>query len=202
MSSKKPYIIQDKYFQEAKKLWYRARSAFKLIEIQEKFKLIKPHYNVLDVASAPGSFLQAIRKIINKESILVGIDLQKIDKLPNENTYLLQEDINNTDKIIEFLNTIWVKQFDIITSDIAPATTGQTWVDQYRSIELNLMIIKLADTFLKKWHTLVLKVFVWEDIDDLVSVIKQKYKKLNRFKPRACRDRSFEEYFICSDKID
>ncbi len=60
----KPFIIQDQYFEKAKKMGYRARSAFKLLEIQEKFSVIKPHMNVLDVAAAPGSFLQVIAKII------------------------------------------------------------------------------------------------------------------------------------------
>jgi len=63
-SGKKPFVVQDKYFQEAKKLGYRARSAFKLIEIQDRFNLIKPNYNVLDVASAPGSFIQVIKKVV------------------------------------------------------------------------------------------------------------------------------------------
>ena len=199
-SGKKPFVVQDKYFQEAKKLGYRARSAFKLIEIQDRFNLIKPNYNVLDVASAPGSFIQVIKKVVWPDAKIVWIDLQKIEKFPQGNIFLLQEDVNNTDKIIEFLNWIWVKQFDLITSDIAPSTTGITWIDQYRSIELNLMIVKLADAFLKKWHNLVLKVFVWEDINDLTSVLKTKYKKITRFKPKSCRDRSFEEYFICLEK--
>ena len=92
-------------------------------------------------------------------------------------------------------------QFDAITSDIAPSTTGMTGVDQYKSVELNLAILDVAEVFLKKWWTLILKVFVWEDILDLIHPIKEKYKKLSRFKPKACRDRSFEEYFICIGKI-
>jgi 23S rRNA (uridine2552-2'-O)-methyltransferase len=75
-----------------------------------------------------------------------------------------------------------------------------TGIDQYRSIELNLAILDVADVFLKKWGTVVLKVFVGEDIEDLIWPIKQKYLKLSRFKPKACRDRSFEEYFICQTK--
>lgn len=75
----KPFIIHDPYFEKAKKLGYRARSAFKLLEIQEKFSVIKPNMNVLDVAAAPGSFLQVIAKIIGQKGKVVGIDIQKID---------------------------------------------------------------------------------------------------------------------------
>lgn len=197
----KPFIVRDPYFEKAKKLWYRARSAFKLLEIQEKYKLLHPKMNVLDIASAPGSFLQVIAKIIGNEGKAVGIDIQKID--PNfgfPNIFLLQESVFEFEKIRIFLDELHIGQFDLITSDIAPSTTGMTGIDQYRSIELNLAILDVADVFLKKWWCVVLKVFVGEDIEDLIWPIKQKYQKLSRFKPKACRDRSFEEYFICQSK--
>ena len=194
----KPFIIHDPYFEKAKKLGYRARSAFKLLEIQEKFNIIKPRMNVLDVAAAPGSFLQVIAKIIGPEGKAVWIDIQKID--PNfgfPNIHLLQESIFEYEKIRIYLDSLGIWQFDLITSDIAPSTTGMTGVDQYRSVELNLAILDVAKTFLKKWGNLVLKVFVWEDVNDLMFPLKEHFNKVSRFKPKACRDRSFEEYFIC-----
>ncbi len=157
--------------------------------------------NVLDVAAAPGSFLQVIAKIIWQKGKAVGIDIQKID--PNfwfNNIFLLQESVFEFEKIRTYLDSLDIGQFDLITSDIAPATTGMTWVDQYRSVELNLAILDVAKVFLKKWGNLVLKVFVWEDVNDLMFPLKEHFQKVNRFKPRACRDRSFEEYFICQGK--
>lgn len=194
----KPFIIQDPYFEKAKKLGYRARSAFKLIEIQEKFAVIQPGMNVLDVAAAPGSFLQVIAKIIGPWAKAVGIDIQKID--PNfwyPNIYLLKESIFEYEKIRVYLDSLDIWEFDLITSDIAPSTTGMTGVDQYRSVELNLAILDVAKTFLRKWGNLVLKVFVWEDVNDLIAPLKENFNKVSRFKPKACRDRSFEEYFVC-----
>lgn len=194
----KPFIIQDQYFEKAKRLGYRARSAFKLIEIQEKFSVIVPWMNVLDVAAAPGSFLQVIAKIIGPGGKAVGIDIQKID--PNfgyPNIYLLKESIFEYEKIRIYLDSLNIWQFDLITSDIAPSTTGMTGVDQYRSVELNLAILDVAKTFLKQWGNLILKVFVWEDVNDLMFPLKENFNKVNRFKPKACRDRSFEEYFVC-----
>ena len=197
----KPFIIQDQYFEKAKKMGYRARSAFKLLEIQEKFHIIKQDMNVLDVAAAPGSFLQVIAKIIWQKGKAVGIDIQKID--PNfwfPNIYLLQESVFEFEKIRTYLDSLGIGQFDLITSDIAPATTGMTGVDQYRSVELNLAILDVAKVFLKKWGNLVLKVFVGEDMNDLMFPLKEHFAKVNRFKPKACRDRSFEEYFIAQGK--
>ncbi len=197
----KQFEAQDPYFAKAKALGYRARSAFKLLEIQEKYHILKPGMNVLDVAAAPWSFLQVIAKIIGQKWKAVWIDIQKID--PNfgfGNIYLLEESIFEFEKIRVFLDGLKIGKFDVITSDIAPFTTWMTGVDQYRSIELNLAILEVADVFLKRWWNLVLKVFAWEDIEDLIWPVKQKYQKLNRFKPRACRDRSFEEYFVCTTK--
>ena len=205
----KPFQIHDPYFIKAKKMGYRARSAFKLLELQERYNLIKPNMNVLDVGAAPGSFLQVIAKIVGQKWKVVGIDIQKID--PNfgyPNIFLLQESIFEYEKICDFLKNIGISnkspgenpEFDLITSDIAPATTGMTGVDQYKSVELNLAILEVAKVFLKKDATLVLKVFVGEDVNDLIAPIKQHFKKLSRFKPKACRDRSFEEYFICQGK--
>lgn len=205
MSTKKrrpsPFIIHDKYFMEAKKAWYRARSAFKLIEIQEKYNLIKPWQNVIDIGAAPGSFLQVINKIIWQKNLLVWIDIQKINQIWSWNILLIQESIFEFEKLKQLIEPTGVKEFDLITSDIAPATTWQTWVDQYRSVELNLAILDFANVFLKKWWNLLLKVFVWEDVNDLIFPIKKQYKDLKRIKPKACRDRSFEEYFICFGKL-
>jgi 23S rRNA (uridine2552-2'-O)-methyltransferase len=197
----KPFIVQDPFYEKAKKLGYRARSAFKLLEIQDKFHIIKPKMNVLDIASAPGSFLQVIAKIVGPTGKVVGIDIQKID--PNfgfQNIYLLQESVFEFEKIRVYLDSLGIGQFDALTSDIAPSTTWMTGIDQYRSVELNLAILEVAEVFLKKGGNLVLKVFVWEDIEDLIGPIRLKYAKLSRFKPKACRDRSFEEYFICQWK--
>ena len=205
----KPFQIHDPYFIKAKKMGYRARSAFKLLELQERYNLIKPNMNVLDVGAAPGSFLQVIAKIVGQRWKVVGIDIQKID--PNfgyPNIFLLQESIFEYEKICDFLKNIGISdkipdenpEFDLITSDIAPATTGMKGVDKYKSVELNLAILEVAKVFLKKDATLVLKVFVGEDVNDLIAPIKQHFKKLSRFKPKACRDRSFEEYFICQGK--
>lgn len=147
----RPFIIHDPYFEKAKKLGYRARSAFKLLEIQEKYSLLKKDMNVLDVAAAPGSFLQVIAKIIGQNGKAVGIDIQKID--PNfgfGNIHLLQESVFEFERIRTYLDSLKIGKFDVITSDIAPATTGMTGVDQYRSIELNLAILDVADVFLKK----------------------------------------------------
>ena len=197
-----PYIRHDDYFKKAKAEWYRARSVYKLIEIQEKFNLIKPGMNVCDVWAAPGSFIQYIKKVIKDTGQIVWIDLKPIDKYTQTNINTIVHSIFDFDtlkpKVEEF---IWKwKKFDLITSDIGPNTTGNKDVDQYASVELNIAIVDFSKHFLKKWWNLLLKVFKWEDFWDLINVIRRDFEKFTEYKPKACRDRSFEEYVICYNK--
>lgn len=195
-----PYIIHDKYFLEAKRLGYRARSAFKLLEIDERFGVIRPGMRVFDIASAPGSWLQVLAKGVGPTGVVVGVDIQAIKPLGNQNVHIFQGSVFETKKILAHVRELGFEEFDLMTSDIAPSTTGMSGVDQYRSVELNIAILEVSQVFLKKGATLILKVFVGEDVDDLVGPIKQQFNTLRRVKPKACRDRSFEEYFVCVGK--
>jgi len=194
-----PYQMHDIYFKKAKVEWYRARSVYKLIELQDKFELIKSGMDICDVWAAPWSFIQFIKKIIKDSGQIVWIDLKSIDKYSQTNINTIVHSIFDFDtlrpKVEEFIGE--GKRFDLITSDIWPNTTGRKDVDQYASIELNIAIVEFSNHFLKKWWNLLLKVFKWEDFNDLVQVIKRDFTKFTEYKPKACRDRSFEEYVIC-----
>lgn len=198
-----PYQIQDKYFMMAKKDGYRARSAYKLKEIQEQFGIIEEWMNVCDIGAAPGSFIQYIKRIIRDTGYIVGIDLKPIDKYSQKNINTIVHDIFEFDTLRPRVQELTggYKQFDLITSDIAPNTTGRKDIDQYASVELNIEILKFADEFLTHGWNLLLKVFKGEDFWDLTSEIKKRYKKFTEYKPYACRDRSFEEYIICYHKL-
>ena len=197
-----PYRMHDQYFKKAKQEWYRARSVYKLIELQEKFELITPGMHVCDVWAAPGSFIQYIKRIIKDTGIIVGIDLKPIDKYSQKNIHTIVGDIFDYPGFRAQINeAIWKDTlFDLVTSDIAPNTTGRKDVDQYASVELNIEILKFADEFLKKWGNVLLKVFKWEDFRDLVQEIQKRYDSFTEYKPNACRDSSFEEYVICFGK--
>lgn len=198
-----PYQMHDTYFQMAKKEWYRARSVYKLKEIQEKFNIIAPDMDVCDVWAAPGSFIQYIKRCVGIDGKIVGIDIKPINKYTQPNINTIVHSIFEFDtlrpKVEEYIGK--GNKFDLITSDIAPNTTGRKDIDQYASVELNIEILTFADVFLKEWGNLLLKVFKGEDFSDLTKEIKKRYKKFTEYKPLACRDRSFEEYIICYDKL-
>ena len=196
------YVVRDEYAIKAQKAWYRARSVYKLQEIQERFDLIKPDFSVIDIGAAPGSFLQAIRAIVNKDNIIIWVDLKEIAPMNYPNVKTIVCDIFDYEKLSWELDKILPENhiFDIITSDIAPNTTGIFDVDQYASVELNIAICEFSDRFLKKWGNMILKVFKWEDFNDVVMQVKKRFVDMKTYKPRACRDSSHEEYIICLGK--
>ena len=197
-----PYQMHDKYFDMAKKEGYRARSVYKLKEIQETFELIEEGMDICDIWCAPGSFIQYIKRIIRDTGNIVWIDLKATDKYSQKNITTLVHDIFEFDTLRPRVSElIWEgENFHLITSDIAPNTTGRKDIDQYASVELNIAILEFADEFLKPGGNLILKVFKWEDFRDLTQEIQKRYHKFTEFKPYACRDRSFEEYVICFGK--
>ena len=199
-----PYQMHDEYFKLAKKEWYRARSVYKLIAIQEKYDLIQKWMHVCDIGAAPWSWMQYTKRLIGEDGKLLWIDLKRIDKYSQLNIETIECDIFNYPKVgKEIENFIWDdKKFDLVLSDIAPNTTGRKDIDQYASVELNIEIVKFAREFLQKWWDLVMKVFKWEDFNDLVQEIKKTFWNMYECKPKAVRDRSFEVYVICRNKYE
>lgn len=212
-------MMHDSYFQKAKKEWYRARSVYKLKEIQEQYWLIEAHMSICDIWAAPGSFLQYINRITDKSNLIVGIDIKPIDKFSQKNIQTIQHSIFDFETLKPKVENIfhqfflenetaltrdqsqdWGYTFDLIVSDIAPNTTGRKDVDQYASVELNIEILKFAEVFLQQWGNLLLKVFKGEDFFDLTREVKKYFERCTEYKPLACRDRSFEIYLICFSK--
>jgi len=134
----KPYIPNDELSRKAKTEGYRARSVYKLKELDEKFNLIKPGMTVLDLGAAPGSWLQYAKEKVGAEGKIIGIDLQEIEPIDGVET--IQADITQD---IDLPNA------DLILSDLAPSTSGIKDVDQWKSIELNQSVEKIAGKLLK-----------------------------------------------------
>lgn len=192
----KPYQPQDKFFKKAKEEGYRARSVFKLDAIQARFHLIKPGNKVLDLGAAPGSFLQLIRKIVGKKGLAVGVDLKPIEKFKEENVITFEGDIFEESVYQEIEKATGVGQFDVITSDLAPATTGIKSVDAGRSFQLNEQVLMVADKHLKKGGHVVMKAFPGADHSQLLTLAKKGFKQVKLFKPEAVRKSSREVYVV------
>ncbi len=191
----KRYIPNDAWSRKAAKDGYRARSVYKLMEIDERFRLLKPGQTVVDLAAAPGSWLQYVSERIGPKGLAIGFDLQAIEPIA-ENVRTFQQDINEPEKIDSLLEAEHLPTIDLILSDIAPSTSGIRDVDQWRSIELNQVVLAIANRWLKPGGQCVLKVFRGADFDAFLREVKADWKDVKIVTPRASRDRSKEVYLV------
>ena len=184
---------QDHFFFKAKTLGYRSRSAFKLIELNNKFKFLKNGLNILDVGSYPGGWCQVIQKKNNKGKIL-GIDLKKIDQIKGikliEGDFL---DTNSKKKINEY----FVTSIDLILSDMASNTTGNKGLDSMRTNQLCLDVLDFSYDKLSKNGVVVSKFFMGEEFEEIKNKAKKNFKKIDFFKPQSSRGESRESYIHC-----
>jgi 23S rRNA (uridine2552-2'-O)-methyltransferase len=186
----KRYNPQDSFFRKAKKEGFRARSAYKLENILERFPSFVPkNSSVLDLGCCPGSFLQALKK--KEPRLLVGVDLQKTDSITGAE--ILQGDIFS-DEIAQKL--FLYGRFQVITSDMAPKTTGIPDTDQFHSVELCERVLELCPLLLQKNGNLLLKIFVGADFDPFWAIFKKRFQKAKVYKPESSRDRSRETFLV------
>jgi 23S rRNA (uridine2552-2'-O)-methyltransferase len=194
------YNPQDKYFKKAKAEGYRARSAFKLEEIQSRYHIIKSGSMVLDLGAAPGSFLQYIGKTVGQNGIAIGIDLKPIKSFANPNIKTYEADIFDDLVYKKILNETKISQFDLITSDLAPSTSGIKSLDAGRSFMLNEQVLKVAEKFLRKGGSVLMKAFPGADHSQLLSLTKKQFSNIKIFKPQAVRKTSREIYVLGFNK--
>ncbi|MDR0630753.1 MAG: RlmE family RNA methyltransferase [Holosporales bacterium] len=179
--------INDPYVSLAKKEGYRSRSAYKLIEIQEKFKIIKKDSIIIDLGAAPGGWSQVASQI---SSNIIAVDL--LDIAPIQNVEFIKGDFLEPN-IQEQLS---LRKADLIMSDMSPNTCGIKKVDHLRIINLVENVFAFARQNLKNEGTIIAKVFQGGTENFLLSCLKQEFKKITHMKPKASRKESSEIYII------
>lgn len=184
---------QDRYFQQAKKDGYRARSAYKLLELNDKFKLVRPGARILDLGAAPGSWSQVAAKV-GQAARIVAVDLQPIQPLPGVQT--IRADITKPETVTR-IEELLPEGADLVLSDVAPAASGVRLVDHARSIQLAEASLRIALYFLKGGGAFVVKVFQGEDFLGFVAQAKQHFEMVRVFRPDASRKESDEHYVVC-----
>jgi len=179
---------ENHYTKKAKDENYKARSVYKLQEIDAKFKVLKRGMKVLDLGCAPGSWLQFVLKKIGAQGEAWGIDLKKCE-IPGAITF--KADIN------ELPEELKGNEYDLLLSDMAPDTSGNNFLDSQRSLDLCRIAWQEGEKLLKNKGTFIFKVFQGEDLDDFIKKLRQSFKKISRFKPQSSRKKSFETFIIC-----
>ena len=186
---------RDIYVRQSKVDGYRARSAYKLIEIDEKFKIFKGGMCVIDIGAAPGSWTQYASKIV-KNGKIISIDLKEMEKIKNNiqikgdfTSPLIQDQIKN------HLN----KGSDVIMSDMAVNTTGIKNIDSIQTGELcKEAMIFSKDVILKKGF-FISKIFMGNSFNEIVALGKKLFKEVKVFKPKSSRKDSKESFIICKN---
>ena len=184
---------QDHFFRKAKISGYRSRSAFKLIELNSKFKFLKNGIKLLDAGSFPGGWSQVAAEKIKNGKIL-SIDKKKIEKIKYVK-FITGDFLEKKSKsiITEYFNS----SIDVILSDMAPNTTGNKNLDCIRTNQLCLDILDFSKETLNKKGIVVAKLFMGEDFEEIKLRAKKYFKKIDFLKPNSSRDDSRETYIHC-----
>ncbi len=184
----------DAYYRKAKQLDYRSRASFKLIQIDDKFHILRPGAVVTDLGAAPGGWLQVAAERVGPKGKVIGVDLQPIE--PIEGVVTLQGDMRKDDTVTDVLELLPGGMADVVLSDMSPNISGSYAMDHARSVDLCEHALEFAERVLRKNGSLVMKIFEGDMMNNFLKVVKAKFKEVRLFAPEASRSSSSEIYII------
>lgn len=190
------YDPRDRFFQKAKKEGLRARSAYKLDEIQRRFRLLRPGSRVLDLGAAPGGWCQIAAREVGPRGFVLGLDLEAIPPLPPPTRTWVADAF--APELLERLRKEGEAPYDAVLSDLAPKTSGIRSADEARSLALAERALGLALLVLKPSGAFVVKVFMGGDFEGYLKLCKQSFEETKIVKPEASVARGSKEvYVVC-----
>lgn len=189
------YKPHDSYYKKAKQEGYRSRAAYKLLELQQRFHLLRAGDVVVDLGAAPGGWLQVAAKLVGQSGKVIGIDLQPIETLPQPNIILLQGDITSPE-IAKKTSELVGGKVHCVLSDLAPHLSGIRDADVARCLELNRTALTVAIALLRPGGCLLAKGFINQELHTFTLELKQHFHSVQRTRPDATRQGSSEFYFF------
>jgi 23S rRNA (uridine2552-2'-O)-methyltransferase len=185
---------RDIYVEQATRAGWRSRAVFKLEQIQDKERLLKPGAICVDLGSAPGSWSQLAVRLVGSTGRVIAIDLLPMEPIPG--VEFLQGDFTAPETLESFRNLVGPKPVDLVMSDMAPNMSGNRTIDQPRSLALLDEALAFAREVLKPGGDLLFKAFQGEGIDEVTRELKRDFKTVKTLKPRASRPESREIYLL------
>lgn len=186
--------LNDPYVKLAQKDGYRARAAYKLMEIDDKDKLIKPGMTVVDLGSAPGSWSQVVVQRLKGQGKVIALDI--LDMTPISGVTFIQGDFRE-DAVLKLLEqTLNNVQVDLVIADMAPNISGVKDVDQAGAAYLTELALDFSKEWLKPSGNFLVKVFIGAGFEEILQNMRQMFDKVVTRKPKASRDRSSEVYLL------
>ena len=189
---------KDKYFKDSKIQGYRSRSAFKLIEMNNKFKFFKKKTLLVDLGSCPGGWSQVAEKEIDNGKIL-SIDIKPMEKINNVD--FIQGDFLS-DSITKKIELYFNSKIDVVLSDMAANTSGNKDLDSYKTGELCLKAMDLSTKILSSDGVFLSKIFMGSIFQEINDKAKRSFKKIVKFKPLSSKKESKEIYIYCKGILD
>lgn len=186
--------FDDEYVKLAQKQGLRARAAFKLMELDEKYRLIRKGMRIVDLGSAPGSWTQVVQRALDGTGQIIALDILPMDPLPH--VTFIEGDFTEDEPLAQLEEELNGVQVDLVLSDMAPNMSGVGAVDQPRAMYLAELALDFAEQWLAPGGSYVVKVFHGEDFDNYVKKVRSMFEKVQVRKPSASRPRSREVYVL------
>lgn len=186
--------FDDPFVRMAQQQGLRSRSAFKLVELQEKYGLIRPGMIVVDLGAAPGGWCQVARPLVGDSGRVVALDILEMEPLPG--VEFIHGDFTEDEPLQALEEALGGEKADLVLSDMAPNMSGMAAIDQAKSMYLAELALEFARAHLKHGGDLVVKLFQGTDFDDYVREVRSLFEKVSIRKPKASRPRSKEVYLL------
>lgn len=186
--------VNDEFVKKAQRDGYRARAAYKLIEIDDKDHLIKPGMTIVDLGAAPGSWSQVAVERLKGNGRVIALDL--LDMQPLAGVEFIQGDFREDAVLQQLENFLAGKQVDLVIADMAPNISGISIVDQSRAAYLTELALEFSMKWLKPGGHFLVKVFAGSGFDEILKNMRDHFEKVVTRKPKASRDRSSEVYLL------
>ncbi len=186
--------FDDEYVKKAQKDGYRSRAVYKLLEIDEKDRLLRPGMTVVDLGAAPGGWSEVAVQRVGDAGRVIALDILPMDSLPG--VTFIQGDFRDEEPYNSLLEALGESSVDLVMSDMAPNISGMKGVDQPRAMYLAELALELARKVLKPGGGLLIKVFNGEGLDAFKQELRKEFDQLIVRKPKASRPRSAEIYLL------
>lgn len=189
--------MKDSYAALAKKQGYRARAVYKLLELQEKDKILQKGYTVIDLGAAPGSWSQYVAQVVGHTGRVIALDCLPIDPIPG--VEIIQGDFTEDSTLKDLVGILGNNRADVVISDMAPNISGIALVDQAKAIMLAEYALDFSLKYLKKDGNFLVKLFQGEGFTEYMSTLKSHFGSVVIRKPKASRSESKEVYILARE---
>jgi len=186
--------FDDPYVKMAQKDGYRSRASYKLLEIQEKDRILRPGNTVIDLGAAPGGWSQVTSRVLGDKGRLIASDILEMDSIPDVS--FIQGDFTEESVLAQILEAVGNNPVDLVISDMAPNMSGVKMADQARSMYLCELALDLAGQVLRPGGDFLIKIFQGEGFDEYHKQVRAMFEKVQMRKPLSSRDRSREQYLL------